>query len=164
MIALLNRAFYSVHDSKTPLLCGVAGIVANYVFNWFFRSFTPLGIAGTALAYSMSSFVNMSLLVSVFNRKTGIHVIYDNGRYALRALFAAIPSGLAAMAAGALIRPDITSKLSQIVCLAVPLAAGFFLFWYLCMKIRIPEIEIVNNMVFSGFRKVGAMFGRRAAR
>lgn len=164
MIALLNRAFYSIHDSKTPLLCGVAGIVANYVFNWFFRSYTPLGIAGTALAYSMSTFVNMGLLVFAFYRKTGIHAVYDNGRYALRALFAAIPSGLAAVVTGALIRPDVTSKLSQIVCLAVPMTAGLLLFWYLCMKIRIPEIGIVNNMVLSGFRKVGSMFGRRFSR
>lgn len=162
MIALLNRAFYSIHDSKTPLICGLAGIAANYVFNWFFRSFTPIGIAGTALSYSIATVVNMGLLVFAFNRKTGIHIIYDNGRYALRALFAAVPSSLAVLLLAALVRPDTASKLSQIACIALPLAVGLFIFWYLSMKIRIPEIDTVNKMLLSGLQRIRSAFGRHA--
>lgn len=158
MIALLTRAFYSIHDSRTPLISGVIGILANYAFNWFFIKFTPIGVAGTALSYSMASVVNMFVLVFAFYLKTGIHIVYDNRRYILRSLVAVVPSGIVVCLLGAIIRPDITSKISQIVCLAVPLAAGLLLFWYLCVKIRIPEIEIVNNMVLSGIRRVKSAF------
>lgn len=160
MIALLNRAFYSIQDSKTPLICGLIGIAANFAFNWFFRNYTPIDVAGTALSYSMSSAVNMGILVFAFYRKTGIHIIYDNGRYVLRTLFAAVPSGIAVFLLALLIRPDTGSKLSQIACIAVPLAAGLFVFWFLCMKIRVPEIDTVNNIVLSGFNRVKSMFAR----
>lgn len=164
MIALLTRAFYSIHDSKIPLISGLAGIAANYGFNWFFTRYTPIGIAGTALSYSMSTVVNMVILVVVFYKKTGIHVIYDNGRHGLRTLFATVPACLVVTLLGALVRPDITSKISQIVCLAIPLAAGLFVFWYLCMKIRIPEINTVNQMVLSGFQRVKSAFGKNGDR
>ncbi|NLW02507.1 MAG: murein biosynthesis integral membrane protein MurJ [Clostridiaceae bacterium] len=160
MTALLNRAFYSIQDSKTPLIGGIIGIAANFAFNWFFRNYTTIDVAGTALSYSLASVVNTGILVFAFYRKTGIHIIYDNGRYVLRSLFAAVPSGLAVFLLSLLIRPDIGSKLSQIVCLALPLAAGLFIFWYLCMKIRIPEIDTVNKLVLSGLNRVKSMVAR----
>lgn len=161
MTALLNRAFYSIQDSRTPLFSGFVGIAANFLFNWFFRSFTPIGIAGTALSYSMASVVNMSVLVFAFHRKTGIHIIFENGRYALCSLMATVPSGAAILLLSLLIRPNTDSKLSQIVCISIPLAVGLSIFWYLCMKIRIPEIDTVNKMVLSGLKRVKSMFSRR---
>jgi MviN-like protein. len=163
MTALLSRAFYSIQDSRTPLICGIIGIVANYAFNWFFISFTPVGIAGTALSYSISSAINMLILVFAFYRKTGIHIIYDNAGYILRSLIPTVPSCLAAYLLMMLVRPDITSKLSQIICISVPLAAGYLIFWLLCMKTGIPETQIINNMVLSAIRRVKPAFGRHEA-
>jgi len=163
MTALLNRAFYSIQNSIVPLVGGIIGIAANFAFNWFFRNFTPIDVAGPAMSYSLAQVVNMGVLVFAFYRKTGIHVIYDNGRFILRSMFAAVPAGLAAFLLALVVRPDIGSKLSQIACVALPLAAGFFVFWFLCMKIRIPEIETVNSMVLSGINRVKSMFGTKSA-
>lgn len=154
MLALLTRAFYAVHNSRIPLIGGIIGIAANYLFNWIFNSFTHSGIAGTALAYSISAFINMGILIFMFNRLTGINIIRENGRYAMRAIFAAVPSGIAVLLLNMLIRPDVASKLSQIVCIMAPLAAGGLIFWYLCIKIKVPEIEYVNKIVALKLRQL----------
>ena len=153
MMALLTRAFYAVHNSRIPLVSGLIGIASNFLFNWIFRSFTNIGIAGTALSYSISAFINVSVLIYMFNRFTGISIIRENGRYAIRSMFAAVPSGVVVLILTMLVRPDTTSKLSQIVCITISLSAGILVFWYLCMKTKIPEIDYINRAVISKLRQ-----------
>ena len=43
MTALMTRAFYSIHDSKTPLFGGLFGIVILYLLNVIFRNLTGIG-------------------------------------------------------------------------------------------------------------------------
>jgi putative peptidoglycan lipid II flippase len=153
MIALMTRAFYSIQDSRTPLISGLIGIVSNYLFNWIFRNHTGMDIAGTALAYSVSSAINMFVIMLAFRKKTGIDIIGENFAYLFKAVGALIPSGLIVFGINSLIRPDITSKISQIIILFIPAAAGLGLYWFILHKIRIPEIDYVNNLVLSKFKK-----------
>lgn len=153
VIALMTRAFYSVHDSRIPLISGVIGILTNYLFNAFFGNFTNIGIAGTALAYSISSFINMMILLLAFKNKSGIDIISDNFWDMLKALAAVIPSGLITYGLAALIRPDISSKLSQIIAFLPPVAAGLGLFWFILARLKVPEIEYINNLALSYIKK-----------
>lgn len=52
---ILNKAFYSVMDTKTPMICAVGGIVTNVVLCLVFSHF--MGVSGLALAASVSAFV-----------------------------------------------------------------------------------------------------------
>ena len=109
--------------------------------------------------YSMASVVNMSVLVLPSTGRqayTLFLTMADTPAFA----GATVPSGIAVFLFSVLIRPNTASKLSQIVCIAIPLAAGLSIFWYLCMKIRIPEIDTVNRMVLSGLKRVRSMFSR----
>lgn len=153
MIALMTRAFYSVHDSKTPLFGGLLGIVILYLLNILFRNATNIGIAGTALAYSISAFVNMMVYMLAFRKKTGIDIITDNFGYIVKSIIGAIPAGLAAYGLSILVRPDIKSKISQIAAICVPVAGGLGLFWLIMLKLRISEITYINNLVLSKLRK-----------
>jgi putative peptidoglycan lipid II flippase len=149
MTALLNRAFYAVHNSRIPMFAGIVGIAVNFLANMAFKNLSDVGIAGVALAYSISAFVNIGILMFMFNRITGINILIENGRYAIRTIFAAIPAGLAVFLLSVLIRPDVNSKLSQIICILVSAAPGVAIFWYVSMKLRISEIEYVNDTVRS---------------
>ena len=68
-IALMTRAFYSTHNSKTPLFSGIVGVALYYVLNIVFRRYTDIGIAGTALAYSMSQFITMMVYLMTFKKR-----------------------------------------------------------------------------------------------
>jgi len=153
-IAMMTRAFYSVHDSKTPLFGGIIGIVILYILNAGFNRFTDIGIAGTALAYSISAFFNMMIYLLAFRRKTGIDVITDNFGYIVKAVLAAIPAGLITFGLKLLVRPDINSKLSQILALCVPAAGGLGMFWFILLKLKTPEVTFINNLVLSRLKLV----------
>jgi len=148
-IAMMTRAFYSIHNSKTPLYGGVFGIVILYLLNAVFRKYTNIGIAGTALAYSISAFFIMMAYLLTFRKKTGIDIITDNFGYIVKALMAAVPAGMITFGLKLLVRPDVESKLSQILALCVPTACGLGLYWLILLKLKTPEITYINNLVLS---------------
>jgi putative peptidoglycan lipid II flippase len=74
VVAILNRAFYALQDTKTPLLIGLASAVTNLGLGAIFYMFTNLGASGMALSYSIISTINAIILLIKINRKTnGIH-------------------------------------------------------------------------------------------
>ena len=87
LIYLLTRAFYALHDTKTPLIIGSIStgllIVLSFVFVAFLNQnldylaqthtgrfrFIPTGVESLALAYSIAAILNFSLLLILLNRK-----------------------------------------------------------------------------------------------
>ncbi|MDD4901059.1 MAG: murein biosynthesis integral membrane protein MurJ [Patescibacteria group bacterium] len=57
---LLTRAFYARHDSRTPFLIGLATALVNIFLSIWLSA--RLGVAGLALAFSVSSIMNLILL------------------------------------------------------------------------------------------------------
>ncbi len=153
MIALMTRAFYAIHDSKTPLYGGIFGIVILILLNVIFRNFTNIGVAGTALAYSISAFVNMMIYMLMFKKKTGIDIITDNFGYIVKATIGVIPAGLLTYVLSILVRPNVESKISQIAAVCVPVAGGIGIFWFILLKLRISEIAYINDLLLSKFKR-----------
>lgn len=149
MVAMMTRAFYSVHDSKTPLFGGIISIVVFYILNVVFRRYSGIGIAGTALAYAISAFINMMIYLLTFKLKTGIDIITDNFWYIVKAVVAIIPAGLVAYGLKVLVRPDINSKISQVLSICVPLLGGMGLYWLVLLLTKNPEIRYINKLIFS---------------
>lgn len=52
---ILNKAFYSVMDTKTPMICAVGGIVTNVALCIVLSQF--MGVSGLALSASVSAFI-----------------------------------------------------------------------------------------------------------
>lgn len=148
-IALMTRAFYSTHNSKTPLFSGIVGVALYYVLNIVFRRYTDIGIAGTALAYSMSQFITMMVYLMTFKKKTGIDIITDNFGYLVKTVLSVIPAGIVTYILKMLVRPDIGSKLSQILALIVPVVGALGIYWLILYKTGNPEIAFINEFVLS---------------
>jgi putative peptidoglycan lipid II flippase len=60
LIPLLARFFYALQDTKTPFWIGLASAVVNILAAIFLVK--PWGVAGLAMAFSLGSVVNFSLL------------------------------------------------------------------------------------------------------
>jgi putative peptidoglycan lipid II flippase len=70
---VLNKAFYSMKDTKTVMYNGIIGVVINIILNIIL---TPImGIAGLALATSIATIITAVLLMISVNRK--IHKIIN---------------------------------------------------------------------------------------
>ena len=86
---ILNRAFYSLQDTKTPMINGVIGMSINIVLNLVLVQF--MGIGGLALSTSISAFVCAMLLMHSLRKKLGNF----NGKMILSSSIKIIISSLA---------------------------------------------------------------------
>jgi putative peptidoglycan lipid II flippase len=60
-IEIVTRAFYALHDTRTPVYIGVAAMVANLAFS--LALIGPIKMAGLACANSLAAFLELGLLV-----------------------------------------------------------------------------------------------------
>jgi putative peptidoglycan lipid II flippase len=67
--SILQRGFYSLKDTLTPILLGLWGMVANLLLCVILVQ--PLGIGGLALAGTVSSLLKTGLLLWFLRRKAG---------------------------------------------------------------------------------------------
>lgn len=66
---LVTRVFYSLHDTKTPMINSVIAVVVNVVVNVILIK--PLAHMGLALATSISSIVSTMILLTLLRKKIG---------------------------------------------------------------------------------------------
>ncbi|NLW43518.1 MAG: murein biosynthesis integral membrane protein MurJ [Tissierellia bacterium] len=91
---LLNRVYYSLQDTKTPLIISGVSVLLNVVFNYFLvRIF---GHRGLALGLSIAT--NLSVLTSfiILRRKLGHFYGFSYLRAIIKNMFAAIIMGFIA--------------------------------------------------------------------
>jgi putative peptidoglycan lipid II flippase len=60
-IEIVTRAFYALHDTRTPVIIGVIAMLANLALS--LALIGPIKIAGLALANSIAAFVELGLLL-----------------------------------------------------------------------------------------------------
>ncbi len=91
-VEILVRAFYALHDTKTPVVLGVLSLVINLMMS--LALINVLGVTGLALANTTAALIEMALLIALIRRRLGG---LDDRRLALSALkttVAAVTMGL----------------------------------------------------------------------
>jgi putative peptidoglycan lipid II flippase len=68
-IEIVTRAFYALHDTRTPVYIGVAAMLANLMFS--LSLIGPMQIAGLALANSLAAFIELLLLTGFLRSRVG---------------------------------------------------------------------------------------------
>lgn len=89
LIPLISRAFYSFHDTKTPVFVSLFGVVLNIIFSFFFvwvlrqdnlfsdfisdslklAGINDFSVLGLPIAFSLSAIVSFFVLIKFFSRK-----------------------------------------------------------------------------------------------
>lgn len=70
MIYVLNKAFYALKDTKTPVIAAILSVVTNSLFSVLFISMTP-HFSMLALSFTIASLLQMMLLGALLNGKIG---------------------------------------------------------------------------------------------
>jgi putative peptidoglycan lipid II flippase len=156
---ILTRAFYACNETKTPMYTGISIIGLNILLSMGFYYFTPVGVRGPAFAYSISSLVNLCLLVWLLNRKLpGLGVLGGMGPYFAKTIGAALcMSGFLALIglaipAGLLTGPvSVSLKIRQAAVLGVNAIAGAAVYFGLLILFKLPEACVM----------LGRFIGRR---
>lgn len=138
VVEIVSRAFYALHDTKTPVMVGVAAMSLNIglslLFSAWFRRLGWMPHGGLALANSLATFLEMiALLLFMRNRLQGLE-----GKRILQAVLAA---GLASTAmAGAVL--GLQAWLAAIPVLWMVLLAlvfGAVLYGLVILLLRVEE-------------------------
>jgi putative peptidoglycan lipid II flippase len=69
VVEIAARAFYSLHDTLTPVLAGVGAMVLNVALSLMLRG--SMGIGGLALANTLATSLEMMLLLVLLSRRLG---------------------------------------------------------------------------------------------
>ncbi len=69
--SLLSRAFYALHDTKTPVMVSISGIIIIVLADFIFIKRLGLPVWGLALAYSIGSTYQAILLFILLSKRIG---------------------------------------------------------------------------------------------
>jgi len=140
LIPLLIRVFYARHDSKTPFIIGLASAAANIILSlWLAAS---LGVAGLALAFSLSSIINLLLLWLWLNFEIGNLDEYKIFISTVKFSLAALAAGLAVQAVKLLVGVNLDLDRFWEVLLQGSAAglAGVLIYLLVCFILKSEEL------------------------
>ncbi len=138
-VEILARAFYALHDTRTPVAIGVGAMAANVLLSLLLRG--PLAHAGLALANTLATTAEMILLLWLLSRRLGGLEWPQLWATILKAGLAAIAMAVAlAWAAGRWAEAPI------LLLAPAGLVAGTLLFLALAALLRMPELAILRRL------------------
>lgn len=138
---LLAKAFYSLSDTKTPMINAMIGMILNIGLNVVFAHW--MGISGLALATSVAGIFTVALLTVSLRKKIGKIGIGIQGKKIFVIIICTIISSIVSYFAYNLLMKNIYE------IIALGLSAIFFAIIYCCMLFvfKIVDIESVLQII-----------------
>lgn len=154
LVEVLSRAFYAMHDTKTPVTVGVIAMTGNILlsfgFAWLFEQIGWLPLGGLALANSFATAVeSVALLLILRKRLKGIE-----GKQIVR-------TGLLAFAASVVMGAALFAWMAffgqrnQILVLLVGVGSGLIVYVVMLWVLKVPELSNVLARVKGKFAQKG---------
>lgn len=139
---MLNKVYYSLQDTKTPMINGIVAVVTNLIMN--FILVRPLGHGGLALATSISATVSTMFLFVSLRNKIGHIGLKKYIIFFVKTLLASLVMGLVVYLVyfklGALIG---SSKMIELVLFLISVLLGVIVYFGLCVAFKIEELDII---------------------
>ena len=143
---ILARAFYALHDTRTPVIVGVIAMSLNIVFSLLFaRFFEQLGwipLGGLALANSLATTIEMIALIVLMSRRlNGLELPYIL-KGTVKASFASLIMGIALF-----FWLRFTTGWNDILITLSGAAIGFLLYFIIVWLLHVEELNTLINMI-----------------
>lgn len=150
---ILNRGFYAVQDTKSPVKINVFVLLFNIVLSLVLVR--VLQYRGLALAYSLSGLLSMVVLGLALRRRIGAYGGRTLLRSAVQSLFASVVMGVvvAVTAAGLEQVLDVSSKLVQLGQVLICVDVGVAVYAILAVVLRMEEAQMVLGVVKRKLRR-----------
>jgi putative peptidoglycan lipid II flippase len=171
VVEVLTRAFYAMHDTKTPVIAGVAVIGLNILLSALLVG--RFGHTALALSLSVTTSVEAVVLLTILRRRVGADLGVGAG-WLIRVLIAtAVMGGVAWLVAPrvtAATVPELGSRLTQLLFLAYSLAVAGGAYLVAAYILRLPELAQAWNRLparltnLPGLRWLGGRMRPESAR
>ena len=134
---VISRAFYSLQDTKTPVINAAISMVMNIVLNLILSYF--MGIGGLALATSISAIFCTGLLFISLRKKVG-----PFGMRGIISSFAKILVSSVVMSIIAwLCYWFLSNNFGANLSLAVSIAAGAMVYFVMVIILKVKEVDVI---------------------
>ena len=138
---IISRVFYSLHDSKTPIINATIGVTLNIILNTILSKY--LGIGGLALATSVSAIFTSSLLFISLRKKIGSFGMKQISISFLKILFASLIMGVLAK----LSYNYLTTALSQNLSLLLAIGVGAVSYFVIIYFMKIEDVDVIVGAI-----------------
>lgn len=138
---VLSRGFYSLQDTKTPMINAALGMLLNILLNIILSRY--LGIGGLALATSISAIFTTILLFISLRKKIGPFGMKQISISFLKILFASLVMGLLAK----LSFNYLTASLSQNLSLVVAIGVGMSSYCVIIYFMKIKDVDTIVGAI-----------------
>ena len=147
LIPLQNRVFYARHDTRTPFTIDISIVIINVFFSWYFGH--KMGVAGLALAFSLSNILNFILLWTWLWIKVGdldqIKILISTIKFSV----AALAAGLVVQVMKSIVWPyiDMTRFSGVLIQGAAAGLFGIAAYVLVCWILRSEELDSFMQVV-----------------
>jgi putative peptidoglycan lipid II flippase len=142
LVEVLSRAFYAMHDTKTPVFVGVAAMTGNILLSFFFsRLFSQIGwlpLGGLALANTTATAVECLVLFAIMRRRlrgVGGKQILRTGAMAL--------AGSTAMGLVLFGWMTLFGNVNKFLVLLGGVVLGVFVYAVMLWLLKVPELDAI---------------------
>lgn len=149
---ILTKVFYSLQDTKTPMLNGVLAMSMNIVLNIILVKY--LEIAGLALATSISAIICIFLLFKSLKKKIGYFGQDKIVITIIKSFISAIIMGFATFLIYNLLNYILGSGfVSETIALFGSIFIGATVYTVLVIALKVEEVSLLSNMIKKKLKK-----------
>ena len=143
---ILNKVFYSLQDTKTPMINGALSMGMNIVFNIILVKF--LGHAGLALATSISALICIVLLFNSLKRKIGYFGQDNILKTTVKSLISSIVMGVVTCSIYNILDNILgVGFIQEVIALFVSIGIGAIVYGGLVILLKVEEVNIITDMI-----------------
>lgn len=143
---ILGKVFYSIQDTKTPMINGIIAVVMNILLN--IMLIKKLNLAGLALATSLSAIICIFLLFNSLKKKIGYYGQDKILKTTIKSIISAIIMGIATYYVYNIFSLMMRSGLIyDTISLFGSVLFGVIVYGILTMILKVDEINIVIKMI-----------------
>ncbi len=148
--SILSKAFYALHDTKTPMINAAVGAGLNIILNILLSRL--MGLSGLALATSISAIFIMMLLLFNLRKKIGPFGMKQISISFLKILFASlVMGGLTKLSFNYL-----TVFLSQNSSLLIAIGVGAVSYFVIIYFMKIEDVDVIVGVIKKKLGRVAA--------
>jgi len=150
------RVFYSLHDSKTPALIGLATMTVNIVANLLAVRLVPVGdlVAALGVGFGLANLLGVILAWRILSRRTGGLDGRAIGSTVGRMYAATVPAALLALFVSLLVDNVVSGPRTAAIITIVLGGGGALLVYVLFARsLRITELTGLGRAVMSRLRR-----------
>lgn len=149
---VMSRGFYSLEDSKTPMINSIVAIVFNIVLNLILIK--PLGYRGLAIATATSAYIGLILFNRSMKKKIEVYTPKKNIIVFFKCLLSAVLMGFVVKFVYSAVHPFLSGGLiMKVLNLGIGVSSGVLVYAIVMYFMKVDEYTMLLGFVKNGIRK-----------